>query len=81
MILQCIMISQSQGSADTQTIKLLTNQLKPKHHECLSYRFDSLFSALGDELGGEVRQLLQVGIFAPHSLRHHLGQLHGSQSR
>ena len=44
------------------------------------YRFNSLFAAFGDEFGREVRQLLQVRVFAPHSLGHHLRQFHGGQS-
>ena len=40
-----------------------------------------LFSAFLDEVRGEVRQLLEGGVFAPHGLGHHLGQLHGRQGR
>ena len=45
------------------------------------YRFHALFAAFGDKFGREVGQLLQVRVFAPHALRHHLRQFHGSQSR
>ena len=39
-----------------------------------------LVSAPLDEIRGEVRQLLKGGVFAPHGLSHHLGQLHRCQS-
>ena len=38
-----------------------------------------LVCATFDVLGGEVRQLFQVGVLGPHGLGGHLGQLHGRQ--
>ena len=44
------------------------------------HKKDLLGAAL-DSVSGEVRQLLEVRVFAPHGLRHHLRQLHGGQRR
>ena len=40
-----------------------------------------LLCASLDDVGCEVRQLLEEGVLAPHGLGEHLGQLHGSEGR
>ena len=45
---------------------------------------DALYAPLDtgvDQVLGEVGQLLEVAVLAPHALGHHLGQLHGSDGR
>ncbi len=44
---------------------------------CLAH----LVCASLDDIRGEVRQLLEEGVFGPHGLGDHLSQLHGSESR
>ena len=44
-------------------------------------KLTDLFSAFLDDVGGEVWQLFEEGVFAPHGLSHHLSQLHGTQCR
>lgn len=43
--------------------------------------FTYLLRAFLDDIGGEVWELLEEGVLAPHGLGRHLGQLHGTQSR
>lgn len=40
-----------------------------------------LLSAFLNDIGGEVWELFEEGVLAPHGLGHHLGQLHGTQCR
>ena len=42
---------------------------------------DYLICASLDDIGCEVRQLLEEGVSAPHGLCNHLGKLHGRQGR
>lgn len=38
-----------------------------------------LLGAFLDDIGGDVWELFEEGVLAPHGLGHHLGQLHGTQ--
>ena len=40
-----------------------------------------LVGASFDDVVGKMRQLLEIGVFLPHGLRHHLRELHRSQAR
>ena len=60
----------------------MEHRLKMEKKNCRqTQHFTHLILASFDVVGGEVGKLLEVGVFTPHRLSHHLGQLHGRQRR
>ena len=60
---------------------MITRKRETIYRERESREIADLLCASLDDVGSEVGQLFEEGVLAPHGLGHHLGQLHGTQSR